>query len=166
MTAKHAPPAAGEVFRVRYPFVQCVVDIMTEDGPIDLLSWRPGCEYEMRGGYGEYEGHSVAIAHGVGEMVLTVEAVFKPGRFPVRVFYTRKFVTPEGREFGKGRLRIATVEKFRRLSKSYQCEYVIEGYEAPAPPAPPLVQDYHGFAAAPAWEMEGRDGPYFDDLPF
>lgn len=59
-------------------------------------------------------------------MALDVVATFKPGRFPERVFYTRRWVDPDGREFGKtGRLLIATAGQFRRLLKGYRHPFAV-----------------------------------------
>lgn len=58
-------------------------------------------------------------------MRLTVVSVHRPGRFPTRVFFTRQFVTPDGKAFGKSKLHIVTVEKFRRLSSRYQIDYTM-----------------------------------------
>jgi hypothetical protein len=122
---------AGEVFRVKYPFVRCEVDVGDPDpegqGFATISSWKPGVEFVACGPYGE---DAEAICHAEGEMILTVVDVFKPGRFPTRVFYTRQWVSPERKAFGKGGLHIATAEAFKRRATKYMHEYRIE---APAP---------------------------------
>ena len=100
-----------------YPFVRYVANLLDEDDgrPYQTEGWRPGCAVETD------ENASSYFAHGTGSMVLDVVATFKPGRFPERVFYTRRWVDPDGREFGKtGKLRIATTGQFRRLLKGYR----------------------------------------------
>ena len=52
-----------------------------------------------------------------------VVAAFKPGRFPTRIFFTRSFTDPDGKTFGKGALRISTLDKFRRLTRGYLIPY-------------------------------------------
>ena len=111
-------PAYGPHFVVRYPFIHDVYETVEEDGPVKEHSWRPGVRFEPDGPESEE-----AVADGEGDMILTVVASFKPGHFPERVFFTRRFVPPSGSAFGKRRLHIATAEKFRRLVKGFQFEY-------------------------------------------
>ena len=117
MSAAHTP-VAGEVFRVVYPFVRETFFTYDEEGGYESPTWRPGVRYEPDGP----ESYS-AVADGEGEMRLTVVDTFKPGRYPTRVFVTRRFVRPDGAEFGKGKLHIWTVEKFRRLTPGYSQPY-------------------------------------------
>jgi hypothetical protein len=108
---------AGEVYTVSsYPFVRCVASTYDVDGPCEFLSWKPGVVFRAVGPYGE---DSEGIAHGLGQMLMTVVSTHKPGRYPARVFYTRKWVNPDGVAFGKTGLRIVTQEKFNRLAKGY-----------------------------------------------
>lgn len=59
-------------------------------------------------------------------MVLDVVATFKPGRFPERVFYTRRWIDPDGREFGKtNKLRATTTAHFRSLLKGYRHDFEV-----------------------------------------
>ena len=113
---------AGFIATIRYPFVRDTFIEYTEGGSADLPSWKPGIEVVSAGQYGEVVD---AIAHGEGEMTLSVVGVFKPGRFPTRVFYTRKFKNPDGKEFGKGKLHIATLGKFRRLARGFHYAYEV-----------------------------------------
>ena len=126
MSAAHTP-VAGEVFRVGYPFVRDTFYTYDEEGGYESPTWRPGVRYEPDG------PESVAVvADGEGEMRLTVVDTFKPGRYPTRVFVTRRFVRPDGAEFGKGKLHIWTVEKFRRLSRGYSQPYELSEEAATA----------------------------------
>ena len=113
---------AGQTHTVAgYPFVRYVADLISEDGDYRKEGWRPGCTLETDENAGSYFPEKHYVADGVGSMVLDVVATFKPGRFPERVFYTRRWVDPDGREFGKtGKLRIATTGQFRRLLKGYR----------------------------------------------
>ena len=115
-------PNAGDVFTVVYPFVRAPFEWFDDEGPVTLKSWKPGINIEADG---DCYGPDI-FADSEGEMVLTVVDVFKPGRFPTRVFYTRQFVDPDGKRFGKAKLQIATLEKFRRISTRYQVAYDVE----------------------------------------
>jgi hypothetical protein len=109
-------PEAGDVFEVAYPFVKETYQTFEEGDALEITSWRPGCEYESSGPYGE---DTCGVHDGMGKQILTVVDVHKPGRFPTRVFYTRKWISPVGDAFGKGVLRMCTVEKFRRLTRGF-----------------------------------------------
>lgn len=109
-----------------YPFVRYVADLIIEDGYYRTEGWRPGCtaEEDERDEHG-YPSN-VFVADGTGSMVLEVVATFKPGRFPERVFYTRRWVDPDGREFGKpNKLRVTTAAHFRGLLKGYRHDFEV-----------------------------------------
>ena len=109
-----------------YPFGRYVADLIIEDGYYRTEGWRPGCtaEEDERDEHG-YPSN-VVVADGTGSMVLEVVATFKPGRFPERVFYTRRWVDPDGREFGKpNKLRVTTAAHFRRLLKGYRHDFEV-----------------------------------------
>lgn len=109
---------------VEYPFIKEDVSLIGEDGPYEAKSWVPGVRFE------NISPEDVdAVADGVGHMMLTVVGVFKPGRYPTRVFFTRKFSDPDGNVFGKSKLHICTLEKFRRISKKYQHDYSLRDKE-------------------------------------
>ena len=114
-------PKAGDVFRVVYPMVREEYEAIEEDGPVKRMSWRPGVSIETCD-----HGWVDMWCESEGEMRLTVVDCHKPGRFPTRVFYTRCFIDPDGNEFGKNRLQICTLEKFRRISKEYGPAYDAE----------------------------------------
>ena len=111
---------AGQIVVVDpFPFLRTEYEHFDGDGVVRMKSWKPGAEIKETQ-YGEE-----VWANGSGKMLLTVVSTFKPGRFPTRVFYTRKFVAPDGRTFGKDHLRIATVHKFKQISKSYRYHFEI-----------------------------------------
>ena len=91
-----------------------------------VKSWRPGVEWEQDD---EYAAHGVAEA--LGEMLLTVVDIHKPGRFPTRVFYTRQWKDPNGKVFGKAGLRITTLDAFRRRLRGYMHEFWLDGEKQP-----------------------------------
>jgi hypothetical protein len=110
-------PNAGDVHRIPYPFVRETYSGFDErvGDYAEIPTWKPGIRNEWI--TSEETG---TVADALGEAIFTVEAVFKPGRFPTRVFFTRQFINPDGKQFGKGRLHIVTLEKFRRLARGYQ----------------------------------------------
>lgn len=112
----------GSFIEVCYPFVLEEVELPPDDpeatGPNKVMSWRPGIR-----GVLVPPDESEFVADAEGTMILTVVSTHKPGRFPERVFFTRKWRCPKGREFGKPKLHIVTAEKFRRLARGYQHEY-------------------------------------------
>jgi len=105
---------AGDVIRVPYPFYWGEYEALDEGGPHKVKTWMPGT-------YAEFVGPDSAedFADGMGEMVLTVVSVHKPGRFPTRVFYTRQWIDPSGNSFGKNNCRITTSQQFKRMAKGY-----------------------------------------------
>ncbi|MET3371971.1 hypothetical protein ABIC89_001012 [Variovorax boronicumulans] len=123
---------AGAVFKVPYPFMRIEYDLTEWNGEDALASsivksWKPGCEYVPRGPYGE---DSEGVCDGEGWMVLTVVEVFKPGKYPARVFFTRQWVDPEGRTFGKNNLRIMTLPAFKRRAAGWFAEpYTVQQEE-------------------------------------
>lgn len=109
----------GRAFVVVFPFVR-----REDDGWHDRVAeWRPGVRLEPLPPYGE---SSEAVADGEGRMTITVVSLHKPGKYLERVFFTRKFIDPDGKSFGKGILRIAATEKFTRLVRSYARPYMVK----------------------------------------
>ena len=125
---------AGAVFKVTYPFMRIEYEKTEWDdegaaGSV-IKSWKPGVEYVPSGPYGE---DSEGVCDGEGWMVLTVVDVFKPGKYPARVFFTRQWVDPEGRTFGKNNLRIMTLPAFKRRAAGWFAEpYTIQQEEVTA----------------------------------
>jgi len=121
---------AGAVFEVPYPFVRVSVRVRDGEGGSEKIdSWTPGVtpfddgdEYRLR-------------ADGMGQMILRVVSVHKPGKYPERVFFTREWVTPEGKRFGKTGLKMLTKAMF--VSRTYGYRYVFEiDFGHPVWPAP------------------------------
>lgn len=114
---------AGAVFEVRYPFLRTVFKGYDEEnGEFEQPSWKPGAEFTGE----DYRGRSVYVANGEGKQIVTVVSVHQPGRFPTRVFFTRKWVTPDGVTFGKNALKIKTADAFRRMVRGYAFGYRVE----------------------------------------
>lgn len=136
-----ALPMAGDVFTVCYPFVRDTYE--RQDVDIDgvtyekVPTWRPGVraeEHQRYCGHGEWDEWTHNVADATGQMVLTVVSVHKPGRFPTRVCFTRQFVTPDGKAFGKGNLRIMTVPAFMRRAQGVWIPYSLPDAEQPVAP--------------------------------
>jgi hypothetical protein len=117
------PTAEMAQIDVLYPFVRCLKDVPNDEGLESVQCWRPGVVYRAAGYYGD---ESEGFAHGVGSMLLEVVSTHKPGRFPERVFYTRKWRDPDGREFGNGALKITTAQAFKRMCAGFRYEYRID----------------------------------------
>jgi hypothetical protein len=116
-------PTPGFVAEVPYPFVRDTYTEHDMDGEgvfvsNDLPTWRPGVRNEE-----DAPGYVTSYADAMGRMVLTVIDVHRPGKYPTRVFFTRHWITPEGKRFGKNKLRITTVEAFNRYQRGYQHEF-------------------------------------------
>ena len=128
--SKWKEPAIGEVFRVPHPFVRETFTDYTLDedgvGAQELPTWSPGLRSENRHSAvwtGEDVPVPTAVADALGAQVLTVVGVYRPGRFPTRVFYERQWVDPDGKVFGKRNCRVTTVPAFRRIVGGYRVEF-------------------------------------------
>lgn len=122
--------AAGDVFRVPYPFIRDTYTAFENDGEghygsSEQATWKPGTRIETVY-IAPDDCDAVYMADGVGEIILTIISVHKPGRFPTRVFYTRQWRSPDGKEFGKRGCRCAVSEKFRRLARGYLYPFKVD----------------------------------------
>lgn len=106
----------GDVFAVDAMFCRTLHSFYDGSGDNEFLSWKPGFEFEART-CAELEPYPVF--HGWGKVVYTVISYHKlPKPYPARVFYTRKFVDPDGKEFGKNGLKIKSVGNFKSMVKA------------------------------------------------
>jgi hypothetical protein len=119
--------AAGDVIKIKYPFVRDKFVSMNLDEP-DTPCWRPGVRFEDSG-----PDDTEAIADGLGQQVFTVVSIHKPGKFPTRVFYTRNWIDPDGKQFGKGTLKMLSVNPFMRRISGYWHEYKLTEPPSPMP---------------------------------
>lgn len=117
MSAELSP---GMTFTVPYPFIREAVTLADEGGYYEENSWRPGVRFEAVG-----PEDAEAFADGIGHQELTIISLHKPGRFPTRVFYTRQWLAPTGKRFGKGKLHMKTVGAFRSLIRGYRHPYQV-----------------------------------------
>ena len=109
---------AGQQYEVEFPFITDVYSEWDEEGEHQEETWRPGCR-----NIDCAPDDTELVADGVGEMLLTIVDVHKPGKYPERVFYTRKWRDPEGKEFGAGKLHITTTPTFKRRAAGYYHPY-------------------------------------------
>lgn len=119
----------GAVIEVAHPFIREAITLWDEDGGTEVMSWRPGIRSEAVGGAPD-DPIVENIADGIGSQTLTVVDVHRPGRFPTRVYYTRKWTDPSGKTFGKGKLHITVKSAFKRIIRGFRVEYQL------APPSP------------------------------
>lgn len=113
---------AGAEIEVAHPFVREKYHGMSEDGPFETMTWRPGVRNEfVPPDTGEM------VADGIGTQIMTVVSVHKPGKFPSRVFFTRRWRSPDGREFGKPKLCVTTTAAFRTRTNGYRHEFRVVG---------------------------------------
>jgi len=104
---------------IEYPFVRGTFAKYDGEGVNEIPTWDPGVRYEIA----RPDGASYALADALGKMVLTEVSRHKPGKFPERVFFTRLFIDPDGKSFGKGGLKIVSSAKFARLCRGYAHEF-------------------------------------------
>lgn len=110
----------GQVFAVTFPFLRDTFTGVGEDGFFEQPTWIPGVR-----AVDSHVNDCDYVADGEGIMTLTVVSIHRPGRYPTRVFYTRSFTTPDGKSFGKPKLRMIAAHAFRRLATRYRVDYTI-----------------------------------------
>ena len=113
----------GDAFTFTFPFVRDTFTEMDNEGSYESPTWKPGVRFQDVGS-GDYVT-TATYADGLGFQTVTVVGSFKPGRYPERVFFTRKWTDPDGKEFGKGKLHITTKAAFRTLVRGYRHDYKI-----------------------------------------
>ncbi len=118
----------GSYFEVPYPFVRSTFDKHEEDeeGWVtrEVATWRPGTEYDE-----DDHGRRSFAADDHGLMILEIISVHRPGKYPTRVFYLRRWRDPDGKTFGKTKLRITTLAAFERLLRGYRHPYYFSDKE-------------------------------------
>lgn len=117
MSAQKQAIEEGYEHIVQYPFVREAYEPPDPDD-FTVDSWRPGVRFEQYG-----DGSDESYADALGKMRLRVIAVVKPGKYPERVFFTRQWEDPDGKQFGKAKLRMTTTQNFRVLLRGYRHEY-------------------------------------------
>lgn len=107
----------GHTYEVPYPFIRDTVSLPDDEGSATVESWVPGVKYEYRP---DRSDANSMFASAMGAMLLTPVSTHKPGTYPERVFYTRRWRSPDGRKFGKTQLLVTTVTAFRTLLRGYR----------------------------------------------
>ena len=107
----------GAEIEVGHPFVRDKYTKHDEEGGYEVDCWKPGTRGES-----VYPDDCIAVYDGMGSQILTVVSLHKPGKYPTRVFYTRKWRDPDGGIFGKGSLRMTTLPAFRKIIAGYRVE--------------------------------------------
>ena len=124
----------GDVFEHDYPFLRYAhkqeiweLDNFSKSHEF-IARWKPATEHRYVGPNGE----TGLYADGMGKRRLTVYGVFKPSRFPSRVFYTQHWMDPESNNwFGLEKCRIKPLGSFRKMAagfklKCYETSLTIE----------------------------------------
>lgn len=119
---------AGMDIEIVYPFVREKYTVRDNDGSHEIDSWKPGVRAEQCAP-DDFED----VADGEGFQIVTVVSTHKPGKYPERVFFTRRWVDPDHKSFGKaGKLRILSVGPFRQLIRGYRHSYIVAEQKAEA----------------------------------
>lgn len=109
----------GAQFTAPYPFKRDGKTLYEPDpeghGSYEIQCWTPGTRIQLA-----YDGCGEHWADGTGSVRYTVVDTFRPGSWPTRVFYMREWIDPDGKVFGKDRLRVTTLGAFRRLCRGYR----------------------------------------------
>lgn len=107
------PP--GRIIEVPHPFIR------VEAHPIEGWEWCPGTRQKDC-----VTDDFCAVADDMGHQILTIISTYKPGSFPERVFFTRKWRDPNGTEFGKNNLHMKSTVAFRTLVRGYQHHFDLQ----------------------------------------
>lgn len=110
--SKLYPILAGQTFDVPYPFV-----VKSNE---DDERWVPGTR-ERQCAPDDFD----LVADSMGSMLITVVDVASPTGFRDRVFYLRKWRSPDGDVFGRHVLRCMAINGFRNLLKGYRHSFEV-----------------------------------------
>lgn len=106
-----------KTYKVKYPFMLSDKDTVSSWG----TKWTPG----SRQNFNEYDEDLINDADATGYVIYEVKGVYKPGSYPERTFYTRKYQDPDGNIFGKNNLRIISSSYFKCMLKGYRYKYEV-----------------------------------------
>lgn len=111
----------GDEIKIQYPFVREEYTEWSEDGPSTSKTWCPGTRARA-----VYPGDAeMMVADGMGKQIIKVVGIYKAGKFPTRIFFTRSWLDPSGKSFGKHKLCIMTKGAFKRRCSGFQHAYRI-----------------------------------------
>jgi len=116
----------GDVFTFDYPFVSFEYTEMDDEGYTTALSWKPGVEFADKA-----NGDVDVVAHGMGKQSVTIVGLYKPEGFRLRVFYTRQWTSPSGKQFGSRKLCIKGVAAFTNLIGGYRHRFTLRNPDIP-----------------------------------
>lgn len=114
----------NKTYPVEYPFCRDKVTLCDEEGSAQVDTWRPGTRQHAT----EFSYWTEADA--MGEMILTVVSIHRPGDYPTRVFFTRRWKDPDGKIFGKQKLQVKSKAAFKRMLRGYRHEYTLPDLES------------------------------------
>jgi len=120
---------AGQIIETPYPFVRSTYEFpITYEPPQRekfINGWSPGCKFVE---FFDYDGIPSGgfIANAMGHSIVEIISIYKPGKYPIRYFYTRKWRDPDGKVFGKNRLKIKSQGGFNGDIGPYRFEFDIE----------------------------------------
>lgn len=126
---RRVAPKPGDRLVGPYPMIRTTYDDGDpEGGPRE--SWKPGVEWVA-----VHPDNQRPEADAMGSVALTVISIHKPGGYPERVFYLQQWIAPDGREFGKRKLRVTTTAAFLRRARGYRySDFVLRGQAIGAAP--------------------------------
>ena len=109
----------GITYIVKYPFIKTTFSFYEGS---KTPTWKPGIEYR----YACPQAEAEPYADGRGYQCIKVISKHKPPGFPERIFYTRTWIDPDGKEFGKNQCRVKTTGNITKILNGFQYEYLIE----------------------------------------
>lgn len=113
----------GAYIEVAYPFIEQANDAGNSfKDDAKTCKWRPGTRNEQSAP-DDYD----TVADGIGTMILTIVSTHTPPGWPTRVFYTRLWRDPDGKEYGKKELRCHSAAWFTQLCKGYRHAFRHDG---------------------------------------
>ncbi len=115
----------ADPIEIVYPFTRTTYSPMGPDGVEREESWRPGTYYAAT----DNMGGGASFADGLGLMRVHEVSRHKPGRYPERVFYTREFIDPDGKVFGKRKLRMTTASAFASMCAGFRHPFSVRQHE-------------------------------------
>lgn len=107
------------VHAVPYPFIRDSYDHPEGGGG----GWRPGTRCEVGGDGDPSYNDEEWQADGMGHMLITEYQTVKVAGYVERTFYSRAWRDPNGREFGKKKLRLIAAPAFKRMLKGYRHKF-------------------------------------------
>ena len=117
----------GATYHVPYPFVRDTYEAWDYDEAqvsTTVPCWKPGVR--ATGTQNTYGDAYAFEADGEGTQVLTLISRHHPGKpYRERVFYTQSWVDPHGKAFGKGTLRMTTLQRFAGMTHGYHHAFAL-----------------------------------------